>query len=410
MHLRRMMPSTLPLKVPLIPRGAWRACAITSSSSSTSPKIKIVRTDSEGLYPSLDAGVRAMDNVELVLLPEDGTTEDQLVDACADATILLHCYTPVTERVIANAPKLRAVVKYGVGIDKVDIDACIAHGVAVCNVPEYGDETVAEGAFHLLLGLAKQCAPLRRRMDAAAWAWPTEAWLGRDLAGMAVGLVGFGKIGAKFARMAHGFRMRVLAYDPHVSQGAVDARAWTDDALAPGTITMVDGLDDLLAHSDAVSVHAVSNAETRGLLGARELALLRPSALAVNVSRGEIWDEGAVVDAVLNGRLAGVGADVFCSEPITADGHAFSPLVGHPRALLTPHFAFWTAEARDRLCAEALERCAEALEGKPLRVLSHDPRLLAQAGGRAAVEFGGWSSASGRHVPPAPAAAARLRR
>ena len=75
-----------------------------------------------------------------------------------------------------------------------------------------------------------------------------------------------------------------------------------------------------------------------------------------------------------------------------------------------PHFAFWTAEARDRLCAEALERCAEALEGKPLRVLSHDPRLLAQAGGRAAVEFGGWSSASGRHVPPAPAAAARLRR
>src|SRR5262245_60050138 len=221
-------------------------------------RFKAVRTDLELECPEIDAGLRAA-GCELVLLPE-GIGEDELIAAVRDCDILLMCYTPVTGRVIEAAARLKGIVKYGVGIDAIDIPAAIARGIPVVNVPEYAEETVAEGAFALMIALAKKLMPIGREMAAKGWAWPEPRWLGIDLSGRTLGLIGAGKIGRSMARMASGFRMRVVGYDPHVAA----------DAMRAGGIEKVD-LDTLLAASDVVSIHAVLNAQTRHLIGAHEL-------------------------------------------------------------------------------------------------------------------------------------------
>ena len=166
---------------------------------------RIVRTDCELEMPRVDAELRAAGH-ELVLLA-DGVSEDQLARALGAAQLLLMCYTPVTARVIGSAPRLKGIVKYGVGIDAIDIEAAKARGIAVVNVPEYAEQTVAEGAFALMLALAKKLKPIQRAMDREGWIWPTSQWLGLDLAGKTLGLVGVGRIGSNMARMAQGFRM-----------------------------------------------------------------------------------------------------------------------------------------------------------------------------------------------------------
>ena len=162
--------------------------------------MKAVRTDRELECPAVDAGLRAR-CVDLVTLP-DGVPEAELARELADADLLLMCYTPVTARLIDAAPRLKGIVKYGVGIDAIDIAAAMRRGIPVVNVPEYAEETVAEGAMTLMLALAKRLKPIQGAMDSQGWAWPTEAWMGHDLSGKTLGLVGLGKIGTNVARMA----------------------------------------------------------------------------------------------------------------------------------------------------------------------------------------------------------------
>ena len=163
----------------------------------------------------IDAGLRAA-NVDLTVLP-DGVSEDVLADAVREADLLLMCYQPVSARTIEAARKLKGIVKFGVGIDAIDIDAARRRKIPVVNIPDYAEETVAEGAFAIMIALAKKLVPISREMAAKGWAWPTPQWLGVDLAGRTLGLVGTGRIGRSMARMAAGFRMRVIGYDPNVS-------------------------------------------------------------------------------------------------------------------------------------------------------------------------------------------------
>src|SRR6266850_6242194 len=149
---------------------------------------KAVRTDRELECQEIDEGLRRA-GVDLVTLP-DGTSEDALIAAVREADLLLMCYAPITARVIAGAPKLKGIVKYGVGIDAIDIAAARERGIPVVNVPEYAEETVAEGAFALMMALARNLKRLEKTMAREGWAWPTREWLASDLAGKAVGLVG----------------------------------------------------------------------------------------------------------------------------------------------------------------------------------------------------------------------------
>jgi len=220
---------------------------------------KAVRTDRELECPDIDAGLRAA-GCALVLLPQD-VSEDGLIAAVRNCDLLLMCYTPITARVIAAADKLRGIVKYGVGIDAIDIPAAIARGIPVVNVPEYAKETVAECAFALMIALARKLMPIGREMAERGWTWPTPKWMGIDLAGRTLGLVGAGRIGRNMARMAAGFRMHVVGYDPHVSA----------EAMRAAGIEKADELPSLLRSSDVVSIHAVLNDETRHLIGGLEL-------------------------------------------------------------------------------------------------------------------------------------------
>jgi len=332
--------------------------------------MKIVRTDSELQTPVVDARLRAAGH-ELVLLP-DGVTQADLIAELADADLLLMCYTPIPRAVIMAAPRLRGIVKYGVGIDAIDIAAAKDHGVTVVNIPKYAEETVAEGAFTLMIALAKKLTALNGQMNAHGWAWPEPTWLGTDIAGKTVGLVGCGKIGRSMARMAGaGFRANVIAYDPHVPAEMMQAAG----------VQKVDTLSDLMAQSDFVSVHCVLNDATHHLIGVAELAAMKPSAFLINVSRGAIVDEAALVQAIDAGQIAGAGLDVFSLEPLALQNHPLSPLFNLPNVILTPHLTFYTEQAMQRLEDETLERCSELLNDRDVLIKSTDPRLTGQTKG-----------------------------
>ena len=222
--------------------------------------MKIVRTDQELECPLIDDELRRL-GAELVTLP-DGVSEDRLVEEVRNADLLLMCYTPITARVLASAAKLKGIVKYGVGIDAIDIKAAAAKGIPVVNIPEYAEDTVAEGAFALMIALAKKLLPITKEVQETGWAWPTGAWLGNDIAGRTVGLVGAGRIGKSMARMAGaGFRARVIGYDPDVSA----------DEMRIAGIEEFDDLKTMLAECDFVSIHCVLNDATRHLIGEEEL-------------------------------------------------------------------------------------------------------------------------------------------
>ena len=322
---------------------------------------KVVRTDRELELPGVDAALRASGH-ELVLLP-DGISEAELVEATKEADLVLMCYTPVTRRVIDGARKLKGIVKYGVGIDAIDIASARERGVPVVNVPEYAEDTVAEGAFALMMALAKNLKKLEKAMSTEGWVWPQGRWLASDFAEKTVGVVGLGRIGTSFARMATGFRMRVLSYDPYVSKAThTNLRA-------------------MLAECDFVSVHCVLNAETRHLIGEPELRAMKPTAYLVNVSRGAIVDELALLKILQEKRLAGAALDVYSQEPLAKRGHPLSALYAMDNVILSPHLTFYTREAMARLEADTLARCREVLEGRPVTIRSRDPRLRSQTRG-----------------------------
>jgi D-3-phosphoglycerate dehydrogenase len=329
--------------------------------------MKIVRTDAELELPRVDRRLREH-GATLVLLPET-TPTDELAREVRDADLLLMCYAQVPARVIDGATRLQGIVKYGVGIDAIDIPAAMRRAIPVVNVPEYAEETVAEGAMALMLALARKFKPLSRQMETHGWAWPEKRWLASDLAGRTLGLVGVGRIGRNVARMAgQGFRMRVLGYDPHVDAMRMERAG----------VEKCDDLGAMLARCDVVSLHCVLNADTRHLIGERELCSMQSSALLVNVSRGALVDEAALVRALLAKRIAGAGLDVYGEEPLSLAGHPLSPLFAMDNVLLWPHLTFYTEQAMARLEDETLERCFEMLEGRPVLVKSHDPRLRAQ--------------------------------
>lgn len=331
---------------------------------------KAVRTDGELECPQIDAGLRAR-GVELIVLP-DGVSEGMLAEAVADADLLLMCYTPITATVIDAARRLKGIVKYGVGIDAIDIAAARARRIPVVNIPEYAEQTVAEGAFTLWLALSKKLAPMHVAMRRDGWLWPSAPWLGADIAGKTLGLVGVGRIGRSMARMAGaGFGAHVLGFDPHVSA----------QQMRQAGVQKEEDLHAMLRQCDALSIHCVLDERTRGLIGATELACLKREAIVINVSRGAIIDEAALVQALREGRLGGAGLDVYSREPLTLTGHPLSPLFGMDNVILLPHLTFFTREAMQRLEQETLQRCDELLRGEPVHVKSSDPRLTAQQHG-----------------------------
>ena len=306
---------------------------------------------------------------DLVLLP-DGVSEEILMKELEDCEILLMCYTPITKKVIDSAKRLKAIVKYGVGIDAIDIPAANAQGIVVVNIPEYAEETVAEGAFAMLIALAKKLPVLQKQMNGKAWVWPSSEWLGLDIAEKTLGIIGCGKIGSSMARMAGlGFRAKVIGYDP----------SKTKEELAKRGIQKYDDLKEMLKECDFISLHAVLNKETKHLIGAKEFAVMKENAIIINSARGALIDEMALLDALEKKQIAGAGLDVYSQEPLNKTDHPMKKLYDMDNVILLPHLTFYTHEAMHRLEVETMERITEVMENRPVTIKSKDPRLQNQS-------------------------------
>jgi phosphoglycerate dehydrogenase-like enzyme len=227
-----------------------------------------------------------------------------------------------------GAESLVVIGRSGAGFDKIDLAACTEHGVAVFNAPLALNHSTASAALLFMLALAKRLPAQELLVRRGRWDRQAEA-LGSELLGRTVGIIGLGHSGRELVRLLAPFQMRVLAYSPH---------AEPEQALALGVRLVA--LDEVLAESDFVSLHCRLNSETRGMIGAVQLAVMKPSAYLINVGRGEIIDQPALVAALRDRKIAGAGLDVFDVEPLPAD----DPLIQLDNVILTPH---WLASTTD---------------------------------------------------------------
>lgn len=255
----------------------------------------------------------------------------------------------IPARVIEAGRELRVIGRTGVGYDNIDIAAATARRIPVIFTPGVGAQAVAEGAMAMILALAKRLTELDRQTKRGNWNVRFNPPVG-DLHGATLGIVGVGRIGRLLARMAAGFDMRVIGYDPYVA----------GDALRQAGIEPA-GLDDLLQQADLVSLHALLNDGTRGLLDRRRLALMKPGSALVNTARGGLFESlDAVYEALQSGRLSGVAMDVFPQEPPDVS----HPLFSHPMFLCTPHALGMSVQAGHNIFVMMSEGMAAVLDGK----------------------------------------------
>jgi len=264
---------------------------------------------------------------------------------------------PVTERVLA-LPSLELVGKIGTGIDNVDLEAARCEGVTVTYTPGLNALSVAEHTLTLILAVARRLPASQNALQAGGWR--DEAPIGTQLSGSTVGIVGFGNVGRRVARVVSGLNATVLAYDPYVPE---------IDAEVPGA--ELTSLERVLGEADIVTVNAELTDETRHMIGADELDAMKPSAILVNTARGPIIDEDALLAALREGAIDGAGLDVFETEPLPPD----SPFHGMDNVVTTPHIASQTAESRDRLITTITDNILRHLRDEeiPERYLAATP-------------------------------------
>jgi len=250
----------------------------------------------------------------------------------------------IDAEVIAAAPRLRAIGNVAVGYDNVDVKAAARAGVAVCNTPGVLDETTADVAFGLIIAASRLFGEAERDLRAGRWqGWAVTQYLGREVHGATLGVVGFGRIGRAVARRAAGFGMRVLHH----------ARKDTGE---PGYLA---SLDELLAEADVVSLHVPLSSATRHLIGRRELALMKPTAVLVNTARGPVVDEQALAEALESGGIFAAGLDVFEEEP-----RVHPRLLRAPRVVLLPHIGSGSRQTRTRMARLAADGVRAVLAGE----------------------------------------------
>lgn len=275
-----------------------------------------------------------------------------LVERIASAWgLIVRSRTKVTAALLERAPRLELIARAGVGVDNIDMGAAATRGIRVVNAPAAATCSVAELTVMFALLLVRAAYPRIASTKAGKWERGTH---GGELAGRTVGFVGYGRIAREVARRLLPFDVRLLAYDPFVT--------------APVDATELVTFDALLGRSDVVSVHAALTGKNSHLIGPDEFARMKPGALLINVARGPLVDEAALLAALRSGRLGGAALDVFEVEPPMN-----RELLEHPRVIATPHFGASTAEAQARAGRDTVAEVLRALRGEPLTALVPPP-------------------------------------
>jgi D-3-phosphoglycerate dehydrogenase / 2-oxoglutarate reductase len=309
--------------------------------------MRVLVTDAD--YGALDLEEEVLRAAGHELRTAQCRTAAEVIEAARDVDAVLVQYAPITAEVLDALPGLRLVSRYGVGVDVVDLDAARERGVWVCNVPDYGTTEVALHAVAMLLALMRNLTGHDREVHAGRWDHRLGGRLPRP-GGLTLGVVGLGRIGRTTMEGAAPWFGGVVGYDPYLP----------DDAWPAGVERLE--LPELFARSNAVTLHLPLTPETQGLVGADLLGRMPAGSFLVNTARGGLVQLDAVAQALADGRLAGAGLDVLPQEPPPAD----HPLLADPRALLTPHVAWYSAEAEVELRRKAaLNVVSWAETGRP---------------------------------------------
>ncbi len=309
---------------------------------------KVLLTDRPFGSDEIERSTLASAGLELVRAPESDPAT--LTALAADVAGMLVCYAKVGEEVIRSAAEAgcRVIARYGIGYDNIDVDAATRFGIVVTNVPDYCIGEVADHTFALLLALARGVVAAANDVRHGGWEVPSAGI--KRLQASRLALIGIGRIGSGVADRALAFGMDVVAHDPYVAD-------WDPRLERASTV------EAALEGADFVSLHAPLTAENHHLIGRTELALPSDGAVLVNTSRGGLVDLDAVVEALNSGALGGVGLDVTEIEPLPAD----HPLRTHPKAVITPHMSFYSAEAQDELQLRAVESVVDVIAGRQPR-------------------------------------------
>jgi D-3-phosphoglycerate dehydrogenase len=296
------------------------------------------------VFGRLDIERAALAEIGYSLREAPAADEETLAELAGEAAGMLVCYARIGPRVVEAAGRCRVISRYGVGVDNVDVDAATRAGILVTYVPDYCLDEVADHTLALLLAASRNL--LRGTLDVRSGGWAIPKAGIRRLQGRRLALIGVGRIGLRVAHRALAFGLEVVGYDPVASEWEAGLRR------APT-------LEEAIAEADIVSLHAPLTPENRHLIGEETIAVMRRAPLVVNTSRGGLVDLDAAARALDDGRLSGLALDVTEAEPLPA-GH---PLRTDPRALVTPHMAFYSAEALDELQRRAVDEVVRALTG-----------------------------------------------
>ncbi|MBI2984061.1 MAG: hydroxyacid dehydrogenase [Candidatus Kerfeldbacteria bacterium] len=298
---------------------------------------------------------------------------DEAGDIGQPDVLAIFIYSPITKDVLDRYPALRLIATMSTGYDHIDLAACHSHGITVCNVPSYGENTVAEHALALLLALSRKIIPSVVRTQHGDFR--LDDLRGVDLAGKTMGVVGAGRIGQRLIKMGRGLEMSVIAYDPRPNQ---EQARRLEFQYVP--------LDDLLRRSDVVSLHAPATPDNQHLLNEARLRLMKPTAWLINTARGQLIDTQALLKVLGEGHLAGVGLDVLEEEcTIKEERELLSKvfqtkcdlktvladhlLLNHPKVIITPHNAFNSGEALQRILDTTIKNIEAFEHGQPVNIV-----------------------------------------
>ncbi len=298
----------------------------------------------------LEAAILAPLDCRIVAWKEKRTPAE-LMSLVADADAVITQFAPVTAEVVAAMRRAKVIVRYGVGVDNVDLDAARARGIPVCNVPDYCIDEVADHTLALILATTRQVVTNCLSVRGGVWKPATPLDQMRTLRDLTIGVVGFGRIGREVVSRLRPFKCRILVHDPAVSETDVEQAG-----------CQPRGLNELLSESDIVTLHCPSTAQTRGMIDGAALARMKPGVILINLARGDLIESAKLTEALQRGHVAAAALDVFAPEPIPAD----HPIRRMDNVIVTPHIAAASVKAVRTLRETAAMLVAQALRGERL--------------------------------------------
>jgi len=302
----------------------------------------------ENIFPTLEPAKAALARLNPTIRMAKSTSAEDILEVARDADAILVTYAKLPRELVTQLTRCKAIGRFGLGVDNIDLPACKEKGIAVNYVPDYCIHEVSDHAAAMLLSLIRKIPLSNKVVQAGRWEMPVVVPI-RRIQGTVLGLLGFGNIPRLVAPKAKAFGMKVIAFDPYAKP----------ELFKNAGVESVD-FDTLLKTSDYISVHAPHTPQTRGMVNAEAFAKMKKGAYIVNTARGPLIDEPALIAALDSGHLGGAALDVVAVEPLAKE----SPLLGRDNVIITPHTAFYSIEALDELQSKCASDVARVLSGE----------------------------------------------